>query len=96
MAGALNVNGSRNILMGTQTGSNLTTDDNVFIGHNSGFFQTTGVNNTYIGTNSGNNNAVLALNNAAAIGAGAIARNDNRMILGNNFVISFLIYSFIP
>jgi hypothetical protein len=82
-SGFANSTGNRNILIGSFSGFTQNSNDNVFIGYLSGYYETIGTNNTYLGTNSGNDPSAVNLTNAAAIGANAIARANDDMILGD-------------
>jgi hypothetical protein len=60
--------------------------NNAFFGSMSGFYNTTGYNNTMIGTNADVLPTTPNLGNAAAIGYNAKVTEHNKMILGNNDV----------
>ncbi len=80
-AGRLNTTGNSNSFVGASAGFNNTTGNfNLFFGASAGIINSTGSNNTILGANAnlGANN----LNNAAAIGFGALVTQSNSLILG--------------
>lgn len=84
-AGCFNTNGSFNSFFGNRAGFNNTTGiNNTLFGYQAGKVNTTGSNNTLVGFQAdfGANN----LNNATAIGSGAVVSSSNALVLGNNLV----------
>jgi hypothetical protein len=78
--------GDSNSYVGNMSGPSVglaNVKGNSFLGANSGYYNTVGDFNTYLGYNSGNPNAVF-VNNSTVVGAHAIVRNSNHMILGDN------------
>jgi hypothetical protein len=102
LAGNETMTGSNNTLIGFEAGRSITTgNQNVIVGDNAGYFITGGSNNTFLGYQAGNNNQTGTgntiigynanvsagnLNNAAAIGNGALVSTNNAMVLGNSAV----------
>jgi hypothetical protein len=84
-SGFLNSVGSANILIGSNAGASVgstnTENANIFIGHQAGQFFANGANNILLGANTVATNNI---NNAAAIGDGALVLHNNDFILGNN------------
>lgn len=79
------LSGNSNAFFGGNSGlGNTVGSNNVFIGSNSGTTNTTGDFNTTLGQ--GSNVFAGNLTNATAIGASALVRFSNNMILGNNNV----------
>ncbi len=80
---SLNANstGSFNIGVGHSTLGNSTDDFNTAIGYQAGDGLQAGASNTFVGYNA--DAGTPTLNNATAIGAGAIVSQDSSLILGN-------------
>lgn len=77
-----NIGGNQNSFIGWQAGrDNQSGNENTFIGKYAGLSNTTGSLNTCIGSNADVNATVT---NATAIGANALATQNNSVILGNN------------
>ena len=88
-AGRDHENGSDNAFYGYRSGQLTSSgNNNTFLGNHAGRWNQTGSSNTYVGyfagqPATGGHNFI----NSAAIGANAIVRNSNQMILGNNSVL---------
>ncbi|MBI4930347.1 MAG: tail fiber domain-containing protein [Bacteroidetes bacterium] len=72
-----------NALFSNNPTSSSTGIKNTAVGHNAGYANTTGYNNTFLGYNADNTGATT-INNAAAIGADAVVKFSNNMVLGDN------------
>jgi hypothetical protein len=90
-AGYTNQNGSANAFFGGSAGYNTNgscsncASSNTFIGASSGQTNTTGSNNTTLGANA-DIVAPGTINDASAIGSGAIVTNNSNMVLGDNTI----------
>src|SRR5207248_845441 len=97
-AGALNTTANHNSFFGAIAGQlNLTGASNSFFGHNAGQQNTTGTGNTIVGADAGlsntgeDNNTFIGyradgatgITNATAVGANAVARQSNSLVLGS-------------
>ncbi len=71
--------------------NNYDGNDNTGIGHDAGYSMTDGNNCTFLGSHA--DAASGTLDNAAAIGVGAIVNNSNEMVLGDNTVYIGIGYS---
>ena len=80
-AGLFNTTGSNNSFFGITSGdSNTEGNNNSFFGRGAGGGNVTGANNTIIGFNANVGSGNLTF--ATAIGAGAVVRNNNTIVLG--------------
>jgi hypothetical protein len=81
-AGGHNTEGSNNTFLGRGAGNNNTTGNaNTIIGMEAGLSNTTESANTFIGVSA---NGVAGINNATALGAGAVVTQSDSVVLGNN------------
>lgn len=70
--------GTRNTAMGYQSGEDANGDDNAFFGHRTAFFNFTGDENTFIGSDAGGSTATAASRNVClGYHAGENCANDN-------------------
>lgn len=84
-AGDANTEGFANTFIGSDAGgANTLGDNNTFVGRSAGNANVLGIQNTALGRDA--NVSVDGLNNATAIGAGAIVTASNRVQLGRNNV----------
>jgi hypothetical protein len=82
-----NLTGANNTFVGFSAAVAQTSGtNNVYMGFSTGTNMSSGSDNTYIGARADATNLNSNINNAAAIGSGALVTNSNHMILGNNFV----------
>ena len=94
LSGWQNIDGNENTFCGYGSGySNISGSFNVFIGHNAGYSpfdftlrSTTGSNNLYVGYGATGSSAI---NNASAIGNGAVVTAANTMVIGSGGVIGW-------
>lgn len=86
-AALANNGGANNTFVGYQTAVAQTSGtNNAYFGLQAGSNMLTGGGNTFLGARADATNPNSSINNAAALGAGALVTNSNHMILGNNFV----------
>ena len=77
-----NINGNQNVYIGEHSGYNATGNNNTCVGQSSGSAITNGINNTCIGQ--GSNVSLGTISTSTAIGYGAIANNNNQIVLGTS------------
>ncbi len=97
-AGSITGSGLNNTILGSNAGVNsFNTSNNTFIGEQAGALNSSGQNNTMVGRNTGvssvtsnsitllgaGSDAADGINNATAIGAGAVVGASNSLVLGN-------------
>ena len=80
--------GSYNTSLGAHSLISNTGNNNIGVGYNSGGSITNGSQNTFIGTEA--NASSPSLNNATAIGYGAVVNADNTIQLGNTDIVSII------
>jgi hypothetical protein len=84
-SGYSNTTGYANQYLGVNAGGNSTTGfQNLFVGYGSGFNNVDGTNNTALGANAGPDRTSPTLDNATALGAGAVVSQSNSLVLGHN------------
>ena len=77
---------NNNTAIGVGSLTQSTGTDNTALGYNSGSVITTGTQNTFLGSTAAAQNGSESINNATAIGYGAVVNSSNSIQLGNTLV----------
>lgn len=85
---------SQNVAVGANSGGKTTGSNNTFVGHNSGYKNTSGIGNTVVGNSRGTDGSYntligqgldsdLGFSNSIGLGKGAIPTKSAQMMLGS-------------